>query len=102
MFQDPTRPVGVRDYQHGDSLRHVHWKASARLQSLQVKIFEPTTTFKVALFLSVDSFTFNGSFSEDEFELGISVAASLAHHVIEREAQQVFLSTLEGSIQVRR
>jgi uncharacterized protein (DUF58 family) len=74
----------VRDYQHGDSLRHVHWKASARLQSLQVKIFEPTTTFKVALFLSVDSFTAGGSLDEEAFELGISVAASLAHHVVEQ------------------
>jgi uncharacterized protein (DUF58 family) len=84
IFQDPTRPVGVRDYQYGDSLRHVHWKATARLQSLQVKVFEPTTSFKVALFLSVDSFTRSGSFSEDEFELGISVAASLARHLIEQ------------------
>jgi uncharacterized protein (DUF58 family) len=84
VFQDSTRPIGVRDYQHGDSLRHVHWKASARLQSLQVKIFEPTTTFKVALFLSVDSFMANGAIKEEEFELGISVAASLAYHVLEQ------------------
>ena len=84
IFQDPTRPIGVRDYQQGDSLRHVHWKASARLQALQVKIFEPTTTSKVALFLSVDSFTHNGSFKEDAFELGISVAASVAHQVMEK------------------
>ncbi len=83
VFQDPARPVGVRDYRHGDGLRHIHWKASARLQSLQVRVFEPTTTFKVALFLSVDSFAHDGSFREDDFELGISVAASLAHHVIE-------------------
>jgi len=84
IFQDPTRPIGVRDYQQGDSLRHVHWKASARRQALQVKIFESTTTFKVALFLSVDSFTHNGSFSEDAFELGISVAASVAHQAMEK------------------
>jgi uncharacterized protein (DUF58 family) len=94
IFQDPTRPIGVRDYQHGDSLRHVHWKASARLQALQVKIFEPTTAFKVALFLSVDSFMGNGSFSEDRFELGISVAASLAHHVTEQGSPAgVFVNT---------
>jgi uncharacterized protein (DUF58 family) len=93
-FQDPTRPVGVRDYRHGDSLRHIHWKASSRLQALQVKVFEPTTTFKVALFLSVDSFTANGLFSEDEFELGISVAASLAHHVFEEGSPAgVFVNT---------
>jgi uncharacterized protein (DUF58 family) len=83
VFQDPTRTIGVRDYRHGDSLRHIHWKASARLQALQVKVFEPTTAFKVAVFLSVDSFTSKGSLNEDEFELGISVAASLAYHVIE-------------------
>jgi uncharacterized protein (DUF58 family) len=94
VFQDPTRPIGVRDYQHGDSLRHVHWKASARLQSLQVKVFEPTTTFKVALFLSVDSFMANGAIKEEEFELGISVAASLAYHVIEQGSPAgVFVNT---------
>jgi uncharacterized protein (DUF58 family) len=94
VFQDPTRPIGVRDYQHGDSLRHVHWKASARLQSLQVKVFEPTTTFKVALFLSVDSFMGNAAINEEEFELGISVAASLAYHVIEQGSPAgVFVNT---------
>ena len=94
VFEDPTRPVGVRDYQPGDSLRHVHWKASARLQSLQVKVFEPTTTFKVALFLSVDSFKFNGSVREGDFELGISVAASVAYHVIEQGSPAgVFVNT---------
>lgn len=94
IFQDPTRPVGVRDYQHGDSLRHIHWKASSRRQALQVKVFEPTTTFKVALFLSVDSFTGSGSFSEDDFELAISVAASLARHVIEQGSPAgVFVNT---------
>jgi uncharacterized protein (DUF58 family) len=94
VFQDPTRPIGVRDYQHGDSLRHVHWKASARLQSLQVKVFEPTTTFKVALFLSVDSFVGNGAIHEEEFELGVSVAASLAYHVIEQGSPAgVFVNT---------
>ena len=94
VFQDPTRSLGVRDYQHGDSLRHVHWKASARLQSLQVKVFEPTTTFKVALFLSVDSFMANGALNEEGFELGISVAASLAYHVIEQGSPAgVFVNT---------
>jgi uncharacterized protein (DUF58 family) len=97
VFQDPTRMIGVRDYRHGDSLRHIHWKASARLQALQVKVFEPTTTFKVALFLSVDSFTADGCLSEDRFELGISVAASLAHHVIEQGSPTgVFVNTREA------
>jgi len=83
LFQDPTRAVGVRDYRLGDSLRHIHWKASARAQDLQVKMFEPTTTLKVALFLGVDSFHHEGSFRTDDFELGISAVASIAQDVID-------------------
>jgi len=83
IFQDPTRAIGVREYRPGDSLRHIHWKASARTQGLQVKVFEPTTTFKVALFLGVDSFHHEGAFRTDDFELGISTVASIAHDVID-------------------
>jgi uncharacterized protein (DUF58 family) len=83
MFQDPTRAVGVRDYRPGDGLRHIHWKASARIQELQVKVFEPTTTFKIALFLGVDSFHREGAFKAEDFELGISTVASIAHDVID-------------------
>jgi uncharacterized protein (DUF58 family) len=84
IIQDPTRAVGVRDYRIGDSKRHIHWKASARAKGLQVKVFEATTTFKVALFLSVDSFYQEGSFNEEDFELAISTAASIAYHVVEQ------------------
>ena len=84
IFEDPARTIGIRDYQPYDSLRHIHWKASARSQELQVKVFEPTTTFKVALFLAVESFHSDESFLEDEFELGISTAASIAYVISEQ------------------
>ena len=29
LFEDPARVRGVRDYQRGDSPRHIHWTASA-------------------------------------------------------------------------
>ncbi len=108
IFEDPVRVIGVRDYSPHDSRRRIHWKASARHQNLQVKVFEPTTTLNVALFLAVDSFPHDGSKGEEDselgiitaapvdsfqpdvsqdeedFELGISTAASLANHLIER------------------
>ena len=31
--------VALRDYQHGDSPKHVHWKASAHGQSWLTKVF---------------------------------------------------------------
>jgi len=83
IFEDPVRVIGVRDYTPHDSRRRIHWKASARHQNLQVKVFEPTTTLKVALFLAVDSFWHDGPGTDEDFELGISAAASLANHLIE-------------------
>jgi uncharacterized protein (DUF58 family) len=87
LFEDPSRAVGVRDYSPGDSLRRIHWKASARQQRLQVKVFESTTTLKVALYFVADSFQMQGMNLEKEYETGISTAASLAHHLIEKKSQ---------------
>ncbi len=41
LFEDPSRFQGIREYRRGDSLRRVHWRATARSGSLQVKLFEP-------------------------------------------------------------
>jgi uncharacterized protein (DUF58 family) len=84
VFQDPTRILGLRDYRPEDSLKHIHWKASARQQRLQVKVFECTTTLKISLFLAVDHFRLNDSAGEDDWELAISTAASVAYHLIEQ------------------
>lgn len=86
LFADPTRIIGVRDYSRHDSLRHIHWKATARHQDLQVKVFEPSTTLKVALFLAIDSFEYEGGHHEADFELAISTAASVANYIIERSS----------------
>ena len=84
VFEDPTRVIGVRDYSPRDSRRHIHWKATARRQGLQVKVFEPTTTLKVALCLAIDSFQHDGAQDEEYLELGISAAASIANHLVEQ------------------
>lgn len=87
IFQDPTRTIGVRDYSPGDSFRYIHWKATARHQNLQVKVFEPTTTLKVILFLAADSFQEQGGNRDDDFELGVSAAASIAYYAIQQRSQ---------------
>jgi uncharacterized protein (DUF58 family) len=74
----------LRDYRPRDSLKHIHWKASARRQELQVKVFEPTTTLKVSLFLAGDGYPSDSPRSEEEFELAVSTAASIAHHLIDQ------------------
>ncbi len=56
IFEDASRPAGVRDYRREDPFHHIHWKATARRQELQVKLHEPTTTLETAIFLGVDTF----------------------------------------------
>ncbi|MFC1901418.1 DUF58 domain-containing protein [Chloroflexota bacterium] len=89
IFEDPVRVIGVRDYSPHDSLRHIHWKASARHQNLQVKVFEPTTRLNVAIFLAVDSFKTKDddeTSGGEDFELGVSAAASMSNHLMERHS----------------
>jgi len=89
IFEDPVRVSGIREYTPHDSLRYIHWKATARHQELQVKVFEPTTTSKGAIFLAIDSFKAgneNEVINEEDFELSISIAASLSSHLIEHHS----------------
>ncbi len=83
IVQDPSRTVGVREYRPEDSLKQVHWKASARHQALQVKVYEPIITQQLLIFLNVASFaqTWMGIIPERQ-EQAISVAASIAYHAV--------------------
>jgi len=55
LLEDPSRVIGVRDYMYGDSLRRIHWKATARTMQIQSKVYEATTTYTLVLFLNVVS-----------------------------------------------
>jgi len=84
LFEDPVRVVTTRDYVHGDPLRRIHWKASARLRRLQSRVFEPTTTVDLALFLDTRTVEppFHGQ-KEQLLETAIIVAASIASHAVQ-------------------
>ncbi len=42
LFYDRSLPIGTRDYTQGDSLKAIHWKATARKGALQTKLVEKT------------------------------------------------------------
>lgn len=90
LFEDPSRFVGIRDYQPSDSIRRIHWRATARLGSLQVKTFEPAVLQGALLLV-------DGAPSADEelFELTVTTAASIAEYVL-FEGQKVGLLSNGG------
>src|SRR5437763_8057298 len=85
LLEDPSRVIGVRDYAYGDSLRRVHWKATARTMQLQSKVYEATTTHTLVIFLNVIARldTYYGIHPELQ-ELAICAAASVTNWAIEQ------------------
>jgi uncharacterized protein (DUF58 family) len=74
--QDPIYILGTRDYQHGRPARHIHWKASARQNRLQEKVFEPSQQKKVLLAVEVSQF--ERANASESFERTLEVVGSLA------------------------
>ncbi len=82
IFEDPSRPMGKRDYQTGDSLRRIDWKASATAGRLQTKLFEPSIALETVIFLNLNLQDYQLRTRFDATELAIIVAASLANWII--------------------
>ena len=74
--QDPIYILGTRDYQHWRPARHIHWKASARHNRLQEKVFEPSEQEKVLLVVEVSHFERENA--SECFERTLEVVGSLA------------------------
>ena len=66
--------VALRDYRHGDPLRHIHWRSWARVGEPVVKEFEDEFFVRHALVLD----TFTDHPHSEVFEEAVSVAASFA------------------------
>ena len=90
-IEDPSRYEGTRDYTGLRSSRYINWNASARLNKLQEKIFEPTTHRKVILLLDC-----SGLRIADEFEHLLSTAATFAAELMESGA--TFASITNASL----
>ena len=76
--------AGARDYQAGDSVRHLHWKATAHRGMLQTKLFDPSASphWMVCLNTQTLERLYEGVIV-DYLETAIVVAASIAHAGLE-------------------
>ncbi|THE11789.1 DUF58 domain-containing protein [Bacillus timonensis] len=53
FFEDMTAIVGTRSYVPTDPFNRVHWKASARTNQLQTKLFDQTAQFSWTIIINV-------------------------------------------------
>jgi uncharacterized protein (DUF58 family) len=92
LFEDPTRIGGVREYQRGDPLNRVHWRATARTGTLHSKMYEPSSIAGATIVLDFHKAGYPSRGEPFRSELAATAAASLANTVYET-GQQVGLVT---------
>lgn len=53
LFEDPFQPIGTRDYVSTDQFNQIHWKASARMQTYQTKVYNHVANEAMLFVLNV-------------------------------------------------
>jgi uncharacterized protein (DUF58 family) len=93
IFEDPTMPMGVREYHPEDSFRHIHWPATAQTGELQVKVYQPTSALVTMVCINTSTFErhWEGVYPE-LLEHLISVSATLIYESIQDGYQVGLLS----------
>jgi uncharacterized protein (DUF58 family) len=99
---------GIRNYQDGDPARLIHWKHSAKGQGLKLKEFEEERARAFRLILDLRSDDPEATAADPAFEKAISVAASLARHLLQRHCSVALWTTYgrvpmgSGRVQLQR
>jgi uncharacterized protein (DUF58 family) len=85
LFEDPNHPIGVRPYHPEDEIRRIHWNATARTGSLQVKVYQPVSShvFTVCLDVTTSIRPWLGT-APALLEQLVKVCATLVYHGIEQ------------------
>ncbi|WP_328867367.1 DUF58 domain-containing protein [Streptomyces sp. NBC_00304] len=85
-----------RGYRHGDDLRRVHWRSTARYGELMVRREEQPQRARCTVLLDTRQIAYQGTGPDSAFEWAVSGAASALMHMLER-GFSVRLLTDEGN-----
>ncbi|MEV5018341.1 DUF58 domain-containing protein [Streptomyces sp. NPDC053780] len=73
-----------RGYRHGDDLRRVHWRSTARYGELMVRREEQPQRARCTVLLDTRGLAYEGAGPDSPFEWAVSGAASVLVHMLER------------------
>ncbi|KUF13967.1 DUF58 domain-containing protein [Streptomyces silvensis] len=73
-----------RGYRHGDDLRRVHWRSTARYGELMVRREEQPQRSRCTVLLDTRDVAYRGSGPDSAFEWAVSGTASTLVHMLER------------------
>ncbi|MEW2291580.1 DUF58 domain-containing protein [Streptomyces sp. NPDC006743] len=73
-----------RGYRHGDDLRRVHWRSTARYGELMVRREEQPQRARCTVLLDTRAAAYRGAGPDSAFEWAVSGAASVLVHMLQR------------------
>ncbi|MFS8478975.1 MAG: DUF58 domain-containing protein [Micromonosporaceae bacterium] len=73
--------AATREYRHGDDLRRVHWRSTARVGELMVRREEQPWESRATVVLDTRASAHRGEGPTASFEWAVSAAASMATHL---------------------
>lgn len=92
--RETTQIDGVREYIHGDRLSRIHWNATAKTGEWKSKEFEREALPRVVFVLDRNAAAYR---TADQFELAVSVAASVLELTIMKGMPVGFVSAGKDS-----
>jgi uncharacterized protein (DUF58 family) len=87
LMEDPTLIAGLREYRHGDPMRSVHWRATARTGQLQCKQYQPTSVSGATLVLDLHRHSNPDHHEPVRSDLAVTAAASICHTLLLSQQQ---------------
>ena len=93
---DPFLVAGVREYQTGDPMSSINWKATARTNSLQVYRYDYSSNSNVLVLFNIDCYSEQGPYPNEEeskrLEYGIHFCAAVVEKAIRQGIATGFCS----------
>lgn len=87
LLEDPTMISGIRQYQNGDPLRSIHWRATARTGTLQCKQYQPTSVAGASVVLDLHVASNPDHHEPVRSDLAVTAAASICHTLMQMQQQ---------------
>jgi uncharacterized protein (DUF58 family) len=87
--------LSVREYRAGDSMRHVHWRSTARVGTLMVREFEREQAPRLGILVDT---SIDAGLEDTPLDLACSIAASVALSALAHEHAVVLMAAEEGTM----
>ncbi|PEL10501.1 DUF58 domain-containing protein [Bacillus sp. AFS017336] len=104
IFEDFLAPIGTRDYVYSDSFHRIHWKASAKTQVLQTKIYERTADYSFTFIINLrnpNHENFRLSIVENIESIASNIAYMVQYATLKNIQYEIFLNlNMESGVPV--